>query len=144
MKICLVNKFHTVKGGSETYYFALGEMLEKRGHEVIYFSMKDEKNKTCKQEKYFVEHVDFNGTMSKLQIVKASLKMLYSMEAKKKFEQLIKNERPDIIHLNIFQFFRAVDSRKIYRFISYHINIIVSYIGNGNIIFIYIYQLIAD
>ena len=103
MKICLVNKFHTVKGGSETYYFALGEMLEKRGHEVIYFSMKDEKNKTCKQEKYFVEHVDFNGTMSKLQIVKASLKMLYSMEAKKKFEQLIKNERPDIIHLNIFQ-----------------------------------------
>ena len=103
MKICLVNKFHTVKGGSETYYFALGEMLEKRGHEVIYFSMKDEKNKTCKQEKYFVEHVDFNGTMSKLQIVKASLRMLYSMEAKKKFEQLIKNERPDIIHLNIFQ-----------------------------------------
>lgn len=103
MKICLVNKFHTVKGGSETYYFGLGELLLKRGHEVVYFSMKDENSRPCEQEKYFVEHVDFNAPMSKIQTVKAALKMLYSFEAKKKFEQLITDEKPDIIHLNIFQ-----------------------------------------
>lgn len=40
MKICLVNKFHTVKGGSETYYFGLGDLLEKRGH----VPMKDDNN----------------------------------------------------------------------------------------------------
>lgn len=103
MKICLVNKFHYIKGGSETYYFALGELLEKNGHEVIYFSMKDEKNRSCVQEKYFVENIDFNATMSKLQTIKAALKMLYSFEAKNKFKQLIEDEKPDIIHLNIFQ-----------------------------------------
>ena len=103
MKICLVNKFHTVKGGSETYYFGLGELLEERGHEVIYFSMKDDNNRQCKQEKYFVDHVDFNAPMGKIQTVKAALKMLYSLEAKKMFEQLLIDEKPDIIHLNIFQ-----------------------------------------
>ena len=103
MKICLVNKFHYIKGGSETYYFGLGELLKKRGHEVIYFSMKDEKNVPCEQEKYFVDNVDFNGRMSPAKLAKTSLKMLYSLEAKKKFEQLILDEKPDIIHLNIFQ-----------------------------------------
>lgn len=103
MKILLVNKFHNVKGGSETYYFGLGEMLKKAGHEVIYFSMKDEKNVPCEQEKYFVENVDFNAPMGKRKLIKASLKMLYSFEAKKKFDKLLTDEKPDIIHLNIFQ-----------------------------------------
>lgn len=103
MKILLVNKFHNVRGGSETYYFGLGEMLKKAGHEVIYFSMKDEKNQPCAQEKYFVENVDFNAPMGKVGLIKASLKMLYSFEAKNKFDKLLTDEKPDIIHLNIFQ-----------------------------------------
>lgn len=103
MKICLVNKFHYIKGGSETYYFGLADLLKKYGHEVIFFSMKDEKNFSCEQEKYFVENVDFNAKMNPFQLAKASLKMLYSFEAKKKFKQLIEDEHPDIVHLNIFQ-----------------------------------------
>lgn len=103
MKILLVNKFHYIKGGSETYYFSLADLLKKHGHEVIFFSMKDEKNMPCEQEKYFVENVDYNAPMGVVQTVKAALKMLYSFEAKKKFEQLVKDEKPDIVHLNIFQ-----------------------------------------
>ena len=103
MKICLVNKFHYIKGGSETYYFGLGELLKKKGHDVIYFSMKDKKNVPCEQEKYFVDNVDFNCKMSPGRLVKTSLKMLYSFEAKRQFEKLILDERPDLIHLNIFQ-----------------------------------------
>lgn len=103
MKICLVNKFHYIKGGSETYYFGLGDLLQKRGYEVVYFSMKDERNIPCAQEKYFVENVDFNSRMNPVKLVRTSMKMLYSLEAKKKFEQLILDERPDLIHLNIFQ-----------------------------------------
>ena len=47
MKILLVNKYHYVKGGSETYYFGLADLLTKLGHEVIYFSMADINNKPC-------------------------------------------------------------------------------------------------
>lgn len=103
MKVLLINKFHYLKGGSETYYFGLGELLKKQGHEVIYFSMKDKNNFPCDQDKYFVDNVDFNKPMSKLQMAKCGLKMLYSFEAKRKIEQLIKDEKPDIAHLNIFQ-----------------------------------------
>lgn len=92
MKILLVNKFHYIKGGSETYYFGLADILRKQGHEVIFFSMKDEKNVPCEQEKYFVENVDFNQKMNLVKLVKASLKMLYSLEAKRKFEQLLIDE----------------------------------------------------
>lgn len=53
MKVLLVNKFHYHKGGAETYYFALAEALKARGHEVIFFSMRDEKNLPCAQERYF-------------------------------------------------------------------------------------------
>ena len=43
MKILMVNKFFYIKGGSETYYFALKRLLEEHGHTVIDFSMQDEK-----------------------------------------------------------------------------------------------------
>lgn len=85
MKILLVNKYHYVKGGSETYYFGLADLLTKLGHEVIYFSMADINNKPCEQEKYFVSNVDFNSNISTLQKVKAGFRVLYSFEAKKIF-----------------------------------------------------------
>lgn len=103
MKILLVNKFHYIKGGSETYYFSLGKMLMKRGCNVIYFSMKDPKNFECQYSSYFVDNVDFNEKKSIFAYLKMGIKMLYSFEAKKKFKSLIIKEQPDIIHLNIFQ-----------------------------------------
>ncbi len=103
MKVLLVNKFHYLKGGSETYYFALGRLLKEKGCDVVYFSMKDEKNVPCAQEKYFVDHVDYNSSLSPVQAAAASVKLLYSFEAKRKFEKLLIDEKPDIIHLNIFQ-----------------------------------------
>ena len=103
MKILLINKFHYYKGGSETYYFGLADLLRKRGHQVIFFSMKDERNVPCEQEKYFVENVDYNGKLTKKQMVHEGLKMLYSFEAKKKLEQLIEEEKPDVAHINLFQ-----------------------------------------
>ena len=37
MKVLLVNKFHWNKGGSEKYYFELGELLKQHNYEVAYF-----------------------------------------------------------------------------------------------------------
>jgi len=101
MKILLVNKYLYVKGGSETYYFGLADLLTKLGHEVIYFSMADINNKPCEQEKYFVSNVDFNSNISTLQKVKAGFRVLYSFEAKKNISALIEQEHPDIVHINL-------------------------------------------
>ncbi len=102
MKILMVNKFFYIKGGSETYYFALRSLLERKGHTVIDFSMKDEKNFDSEYSRYFVGNVDYNadGILKK---INAGLNIIYSREAKKKFKQLIQDTRPDLIHLHIFQ-----------------------------------------
>lgn len=49
MKILLINNFHYRKGGSETVYFNTAEILQKRGHEVIFFSR--ENPKICRADK---------------------------------------------------------------------------------------------
>ena len=101
MKILLVNKYHYVKGGSETYYFGLANLLTKLGHEVIFFAMADKNNHPCKDEQFFVSNVDFNGKTYKMQKVKAGFRVLYSFEAKKSISALIEKEKPDIVHINL-------------------------------------------
>lgn len=103
MKILMVNKFFYIKGGSETYYFALKRLLEAKGHTVIDFSMQDEKNFESPYAEYFVEGVDYNGGMSKSKQLKAAKNIIYSTEAKRKLEKLIQDTKPDIAHLHIFQ-----------------------------------------
>ena len=98
MKILLVNKFHWMKGGSETYYFGLGKMLKEHGHEVAYFSMKDDKNITTGDKEYFVEASDMNSK----NITKA-FDVIYNKKNKKKMEEALDDFKPDIVHLNNFQ-----------------------------------------
>ena len=122
MKVLLVNKFHYLKGGSETYYFGLGKLLQEKGCDVIYFSMKDERNIPCAQDKYFVENIDYNGKRSPIKATTASVKLLYSLEAKRKFEKLLRDEKPDIIHLNIFQ--SQLTDSIVFAALKYHIPIV--------------------
>ena len=103
MKILMVNKFYYIKGGSETYYFALKRLLESKGHSVIDFSMKDEKNFDSPYSDYFVENIDYNALGNDWTKIRAGFNIIYSVEAKRKFEQLVKDTKPDLVHLHIFQ-----------------------------------------
>ena len=98
MRILLVNKFHWPKGGSEKYYFELGQLLKEHGHEVAYFSMKDERNVKTGEKEFFVESSDMNSK----NITKA-LNVIYSKENKKRMEEALDEFKPDIVHLNNFQ-----------------------------------------
>lgn len=100
MKILLVNKFHYLKGGSERYYFTLAEAFKAKGHEVIFFAMKDEKNNIpCDQEKYFVSNASVKGGIkSKLNMI---LHIAYSKEAYKNMKELLEDEKPDLVILNL-------------------------------------------
>jgi Glycosyltransferase len=102
MKILGVNKFYYIKGGSETYYFALKDALEKKGHEVIPFSMKDKKNYKTEYEKYFIDNINYEN-MNAMKKVQNALKIIYNFDAKRKISKLIDDVKPDIAHLHIFQ-----------------------------------------
>lgn len=118
MKILLIHKFHYMLGGTETFHYNLAEALKAAGHEVIYFSMQDDRNIPCPQDKYFVSNVDYNDPRLKgLKKVKAGFKLIYNFEAKKKIEQLIRDEKPDIAHIGLLHrqiTFSVVDVLKKY------------------------------
>lgn len=98
MRVLLVNKFHWNKGGSEKYYFELGELLKQHGHEVAYFSMEDEKNIKTEDKEYFVPKFDLNNS-SKLK----ALDVIYNKENEKIMEKALDEFKPDVVHLNNFQ-----------------------------------------
>lgn len=100
MKILLVNKFFYKRGGSETYYFALGDILKGLGHEVIWFSMKGPDNLPCEQAEYFTENVDYHASSSPAKKLKDAVNMISSNENRRRFERLLADERPDIVHVN--------------------------------------------
>ncbi|MFH0988287.1 MAG: glycosyltransferase family 4 protein [Parcubacteria group bacterium] len=99
MKILLINKFHYLRGGSERVYFQTKEVLEKNGHQVVCFSMKDGRNVASGQEKYFADNVDLTDTKN---VIALSGRLLYNKEVATRLEKLIIDEKPDIAHLHNF------------------------------------------
>lgn len=100
MRILLVNKYFYRKGGAETYFFALAEGLKALGHEVAFFSMKHSNNEPSYWSKYFVSEKDYVGEISAFKKVQEASTLIYSFEAKHKFEALLEEFKPDIIHMN--------------------------------------------
>ena len=102
MNILMINKFHYIKGGSETYYFALKGLLESRGHTVIDFSMADERNVSSPYSAYFVSNKDYHAPGSLFRKAALARDFVYSREAKEKLDRLIRDTGPDLVHLHMF------------------------------------------
>lgn len=102
MKVLLVNKFLYPRGGAETYFLKVGKELEKKGNVVQYFGMYDKKNTVGNTLNLYTKNMDFHT--SKFRKVLYPFKIIYSFEAKKKIKKLIKEFKPDIIHLNNINF----------------------------------------
>ena len=102
LKILSVNKYHKLKGGSETIFFGEMRALIKAGHSVIPFSMHDTNNLPSEYSEFFVNTVDYEkpGLTNKLS---AAGKILYSFEAKRKISALLDKHPVDLAHLHIFQ-----------------------------------------
>jgi len=97
MRILLVNKFNYPRGGAEKYFLLLKESLEKAGHQVAVFAMHHPKNQASPWKKYFVSRLSFNeGNL--IDKLKVPGRMIYSLEAKRKFRQLLNDFQPQIIH----------------------------------------------
>lgn len=100
MRILLVNKYFYRKGGAETYFFALAEGLRALGHDVAFFSMQHPNNEPSYWSKYFVSEKDYVGDISAFKKVQEASTLIYSFEAKRKFEALLEEFKPDVIHMN--------------------------------------------
>lgn len=103
MRILMINKFLYPNGGSETYVFKLGTYLNNHGHEVQYFGMEHEGRCVGNAVDAYTSDMDFHGG-SKLAKWAYPLKTIYSSEARRKIRMVLENFRPDVCHLNNFNY----------------------------------------
>lgn len=102
MKILMVNKFLYPRGGAETYMLRIGEELTRRGHQVEYFGMYDEKNTVGNAEGLTTVNMDFHASGAEKLLY--PFRIIYSGEARRKMRQVIDRFHPDIIHFNNINF----------------------------------------
>lgn len=103
MKVLMINKFLYPNGGSETYIFKLGECLKNKDHEVQYFGMEHEGRCVGNRVNAYTSDMDFHGG-SKLSKLTYPLKTIYSKEARKKIRQVLDDFKPDVCHINNFNY----------------------------------------
>lgn len=103
MRILMVNKFLHPNGGSETYIFKLGQKLSEMGHAVEYFGMEHDGRCVGNRVDAYTSDMDFHNG-SKLEKIGYPIKTVYSTEARKKIRIVLDDFKPDVVHLNNFNF----------------------------------------
>jgi glycosyltransferase involved in cell wall biosynthesis len=101
MRILQINKYHYIRGGSDSVYFNTTNLLREYGHEVIHFAMDFNENEPSSESQYFASNNDFTrqSTLEKLVNLPS---FFYNKDAEKRLGALIKAKKPDIAHLHIF------------------------------------------
>ncbi len=91
MRILLSNKFYYRRGGDCIYMMELERLLKAKGHEVAIFAMQYPENEPSEWSRYWPSN------MSK---IKAFSRPFGDAEVKQKFNALLDDFQPDVVHLN--------------------------------------------
>ncbi len=101
MKVLQINNYHYNFGGASKVYFNTSNLLIKKNHDVIFFSIRDEKNIVSLNEKYFIDKKVKTESSLLCKILNFH-NYFYNMQAKKNLNKLLENEKPDIAHIHLF------------------------------------------
>lgn len=97
MKILLANKFYYRRGGDCVCTLNLEELLKTHGHDVAIFAMQYPDNLPSKWSKYFPSEVKFKPGTG---MIEAFMRPFGTKEVKRKFNALLDDFQPDVVHLN--------------------------------------------
>ncbi len=100
MKILLANKFFFLNGGSERVFFQERDYLIGEGHQIVDFSMQDERNLSSEYASYFVPKIDYYQKTGLSARLKHALFFIHSPVAVANIRRLIEKEQPEIAHLH--------------------------------------------
>ncbi|WP_075062714.1 glycosyltransferase family 4 protein [Ornatilinea apprima] len=106
MKILLANYRYFVSSGPERYLFNISEILEKRGHTVIPFSIRYSKNQNSSYSKYFLDpigtedQVYFREHSNQLSTnFRAMKRLFFDPEVERRTTLLIEESQPDVAYI---------------------------------------------
>ncbi|MGI4749996.1 MAG: glycosyltransferase family 4 protein [Janthinobacterium lividum] len=103
MNILIVNWTWYPSGGDWTYVENISTLYQQKGHHVIPFSMKDDRNYLSEYSEYFIENIDYKK-VDKRSItagIKVVRNSIYSSEAQKNLEKLLAVVNIDFAHINV-------------------------------------------
>ena len=102
MKIIMINRYGYPEYGSENYFINLCQLLKAKGHKVIVFTTKDKRNIDKQYYDYSPDKIDIGnlGPISFGNKILHAARIIYSFQDRQKIERLIKDTRPDIVHIH--------------------------------------------
>ncbi|RYX87120.1 glycosyltransferase, partial [bacterium] len=103
MNILVVNWSWYPSGGDWTYVENVTKLYQQKGHQVIPFSMKDDRNYPSKYSNFFIENIDYKKVNKKSITagIKVISKSIYSFEAQRNLEKLLDTIKIDFAHINV-------------------------------------------
>ena len=96
-RILVANKFYYPRGGDCIYTMGLVDLLQSQGHDVAVFAMQHPENYQTEWNAYFPSEIKFSLGLG---LGKAALRPFGTGEVKRKFNALLDEFHPDIVHLN--------------------------------------------
>lgn len=96
-RILVANKFYYPRGGDCIYTIDLVELLKSHGHDVAVFAMQHPNTQQSSWSKYFPKEVKFGMEVG---FFKAVMRPFGTVDVIQKFNALLDDFKPDIVHLN--------------------------------------------
>ncbi|MDO8505284.1 MAG: glycosyltransferase [bacterium] len=110
MKILQVHKYLYPRDGASTYLFGISELLKQHGHEVEMWGTKENYEITRLRnyeylqiqvlEDLLMEPLNFDRREGFWKDLKKFFHMVWSFEAARKFECVVREFKPDVIHIH--------------------------------------------
>ena len=99
MRIAIVNKYLHVTGGADRHCRGLAEILEERGHEVVFLTTEgtDAPDRAAVTIPTSVTH-DSRAALSMAEQARAAARSLWNPDAAAAMRRLIAEYRPDVVH----------------------------------------------
>lgn len=106
MRILHIHKFFDDKGGAEQYVRRLMRMQAAEGDDVHILTTRAPDNVPSEDAAYSIHRYDFSRRQGMRADAKKALAFIWNTEARRMTERMIRDLRPDIIHLhNIYHHF---------------------------------------
>lgn len=97
-RLLSLNNYHYRRGGADSVFFAQDELFRGIGWETAVMAMHHPRNEPSPWTAYFVDELEFGHPYGLIDKAVMASKVVYSVEARRKLEQLLQVFQPDIAH----------------------------------------------
>jgi glycosyltransferase involved in cell wall biosynthesis len=100
MRVLMLNAFHWLKGGVERTVFDETAWLERAGHEVAHFAIRDPRNRPSPFADHFAPAADYGETTPAWRQLSQLPRAIWSAPAERALAGLLRAWRPDVAHVH--------------------------------------------